>query len=223
MIDVKYSIVFICATLLISCTKKDENQDSDMSNLENCQLEFANDVRLLDSSIEVCNFYESEVKLNYKDSEGIVHEFVPITDEGDLWCFHDWRCNEDPTQIDSFWAIRHVKNKTLTSITSNYSIRYFFYASLNEEEPLKYSDIFTIQVVRDDERTKVSTYVVDLRNDTSSSNSGLIEQDTVQYEDNTYENVFMDYHEEFSVIYNLEYGVIQLTDSINNVEFTLLK
>ncbi len=202
------------AILITSCSKVESSD---------CEVEFADDVEILDSSLASFDVYEADNNVEYVDELGSNHVFNSLKQDYSLWCLHIWECDLDSTQSDSFWVKRHLKTITLSALTSDYEIKYSLYSTLNHEEPLKYSDVLKIRIlIGEDHNCNVSTYVLDSRNDDNASNGSLVQLESVEVEGHIYTDVFVDSNDEFEVMYNLENGLIHIVNLINETTFSLV-
>lgn len=221
--NLKYLIIFSFLVLNYSCTKEEpEKLDKTLESID-CEVEFADDVRLLETSLAAVTFYNSDENKSYKDNSGTKHSFQSTKEEFGVVCFHEWTCDLDPRQRGTFMAKRHLTIKTLSSNTSDYQFKYSFSTSLNEKHPLKYSDIFNIEIIIGEEHNcQVSTFVIDPRNDSAATNDLLILHEQIQLDGFPFYDVYEDKNEEFEVLFNMQDGLIQVKDLINEVSYLLM-
>ena len=221
--NVKYIVLTLIWLITgLSCAKEDAELIVDNTSSEDCEVEYAVDVEILESSVSTLNFYGIEDNIIFTDNFGINHDFISEKRELGLWCLHSWICDSDTMQIDSFWAKRFVKTLTYFSVSANYQFQYNLYTSLNDIEPLKYSDILNVRIAVVDELfSEVSTYIIDPRTDEAASNDDLLSLDSIVIDNSVYYDVYIDSNETFEVKYNLEKGLISFKDVDNAMEFVL--
>ena len=211
------ALTILYSIIILSCSKEEVSEEN-----EDCELNYSDNVEILNSSKAALGFYGVENKPIFTDNAGIQHEFTLKKEEYTLWCLHSWVCENDTTQVENFWVKRSIKKLKYSSNSTNYNFNYSLYASLNHIEPIKYSDIMNIEVVIGSEHNcNVGTYIINQRTDNTATNSNLILNDSMEINNKIYFNVISELNEEFKINYNLEKGLLTLVDLNNEIEFVI--
>ena len=213
-------LIFVFAILLSSCSK--EEQEIDISNTEDCLLEYVENIPVLESSLNEMSFYSEENSLLYKDNDGNIHRYNASHMDMAVHCYHKWVCETDPSYAENFWAERLIQKKELQSNTSDYDFSFSFSASLNEETPSTYADILGINVNVMDTYYCSDKYVINPRTDDTAANDEFVFYDEVSIEGNVFYDVYQSQKEDFEMLFNKQQGLLKFIDLNENKIFVLI-
>lgn len=205
-----FALLNVC---FISCDKTPLSVDCDFTEPD--------DIEILSSSLDTAAYYTSDSVLLFLDSSSDSIVFSASNYDRGIVCLHEWVCADDESITETFWARRPVKNKTISSPASPYTLEIDHYATFNEGNPESYSDYLNIKLKYGDEHScSILSIILNPRTaQVDNDDLNFISQITLDSID--FYDVYESTSDGFQIYYSMDLGLIYLKDIAN--DYTLLR
>ncbi len=172
-------------------------------------------VAILPASLEGIAYSSmNNATLNFHTENDEANIFTISNSANTVFCLHEWICEENSEERETYWAERLIETSKLTSESMEVEVQ--AYATFNEHSPLEFHDLLKVNIHTDTDTTCcVFRFILDPRTDLDANNAGLQFSETLELNGYSYENVYSNESADdhpYIVYYTVEDGVVGVRD-----------